>query len=133
MFLICMHKETSKLKQSVLTLVSPVSSISIADNNIHILPDIATVILYEDRKPMEHVLLHPMCILSNLMCACRVGPSRCGAQCKTWVRGPSEQWFRDVIVFSQPCYDRVRAQIYSKALTRELSTFANVREEIRYF
>jgi len=33
-------------------------------------------------------------------------------------------------VFSQPCYDRGRAQIYSAALTRELSTFANVREEI---
>jgi len=33
-------------------------------------------------------------------------------------------------VFSQPCYDRGSAQIYSTALTRELSTFANVREEI---
>jgi len=31
----------------------------------------------------------------------------------------------------QPCYVRGRAQVYSKALTRELSTFANVREEIR--
>jgi len=38
--------------------------------------------------------------------------------------------FYDVIVFSQPCYDRGRAQIYSAALTRELNTFANVREEI---
>ena len=46
-------------------------------------------------------------------------------------RGPSEQWVYDVIVFGQPCYDRGRAQIYSKALTRELSTLANVREEIR--
>ena len=36
----------------------------------------------------------------------------------------------DVIVFSQPCYDRRRAQIYSAALTRQLRTFANVREEI---
>jgi len=60
----------------------------------------------------------------------RAGPSRCGAQCKTWARGPSEQWFYDVIVFSQPCYDRGRAQIYSEALTRELSTFADVRDEI---
>jgi len=33
-------------------------------------------------------------------------------------------------MFSQPCYHRGRAQIYSAALTRELSTFANVREEI---
>jgi len=65
--------------------------------------------------------------------ASRAGPSRCGAQYKTWARGPSEQWFYDVIVFSQPCYDRGRAQIYSKALTRELSTFAYVREEIRWF
>jgi len=45
-------------------------------------------------------------------------------------RGPSEQWFYDVIVFSQSNYNRGRAQIYSAALTRELSTFANVREEI---
>jgi len=68
----------------------------------------------------------------------RAGPSRCGAQCKTWARGPMqdlcagppEQWFYDVIVFSQPCYDRGKAQICSTALTRESSTFANVREEI---
>jgi len=33
-------------------------------------------------------------------------------------------------VFSQPCYDRGRAQVYSAALTRELNTFAYVREEI---
>ena len=59
----------------------------------------------------------------------RAGPSRCGAQCKTWARGLSEQWFYDVIAFSQPCYDRGRAQIYRAALTRELSTFANVRDE----
>ena len=52
------------------------------------------------------------------------------AQCKTKARGPSEQWFYDVIVFSQPCYDRDRAKIYSAALTPELSTFANVRKEI---
>jgi len=44
--------------------------------------------------------------------------------------GPSEQWFYDVIVFSQQCYDRGRAQIYSAAVTRELSTFANIREDI---
>jgi len=36
-------------------------------------------------------------------------------------------------VFSQPYYDRGRAQIYSKALTPKLSTFANVREEIQNF
>jgi len=34
---------------------------------------------------------------------------------------------------SQPCYDRGRAQIYSKALTGELSIFANVWDEIRWF
>ena len=53
-----------------------------------------------------------------------------GTQCKTLARGPSEQWFYDVIMFSQQCYDRGRAQISSTALTRELSTFVNVREEI---
>jgi len=63
----------------------------------------------------------------------RAGPSRCGAQCKTLAWGPSEQWFYDVIVFSQQCYDSGRAQICSAALTRELSTFANVREEICQF
>jgi len=59
----------------------------------------------------------------------RVGPSRCGAQCKTLALGPSEQSFYDAIVFSQPCYDRGGAQIYSATLIRELRTFANVREE----
>jgi len=27
------------------------------------------MILYENMKPIEHVLLHPICILSHLMCA----------------------------------------------------------------
>jgi len=45
-----MHRETSKFKQSVLTLVSPVYSISITDNKIiYITP---TMILYEDMKPV---------------------------------------------------------------------------------
>jgi len=45
-----MQKETSKFKQSVLTLVSPVSSIGITDNKIvYITP---TMILYEDMKPV---------------------------------------------------------------------------------
>ena len=35
---------------------------------------------------------------------------------------PLRSDFYDVIAFSQPCYDRGRAQIYSKKLTRELST-----------
>jgi len=46
----------------------------------------------------------------------RAGPSRCGSQCKTKARGSSEQWLYDVIVFSQPCYDRGRAQIRSTPL-----------------
>ena len=33
-FLICMHSKTSEFKQSVLTVVSPVSSVGIKDNNI---------------------------------------------------------------------------------------------------
>jgi len=28
-----------------------------------------TMILYENMKPIEHVLLHPICVLSHLMCA----------------------------------------------------------------
>ena len=36
-------------------------------------------------------------------------------------------------MFSRPCYDRGRVQICSTALTRELNTFANVREEICWF
>jgi len=46
----------------------------------------------------------------------RAGPSRCGASGKTEARGTSEQWFYDVIVFGQPCYDRCRAQMCSTAL-----------------
>ena len=30
-----------------------------------------TMILYENMKPIEHVLLHPICVLSHLMCACK--------------------------------------------------------------
>jgi len=29
------------------------------------------MILYEDMKPIEHVLFHPKCLLSHLMCACK--------------------------------------------------------------
>jgi len=29
------------------------------------------MILYEDMKPIEHVLLHPICVISPLMCACK--------------------------------------------------------------
>ena len=65
-----MHKETSKFKHSVLTLASPASSVGITDNEIiYVAP---TTILYENMKPIEHVLLHPIClILSHLMCACK--------------------------------------------------------------
>jgi len=45
-------------------------------------------------------------------------------------RGAPLRSDNDVIVFSRPCYDSGRAQMYSAALTRELSTFANDREEI---
>jgi len=30
---------------------------------------ILTMILHENMKPIEHVLLHPICVLSHLMCA----------------------------------------------------------------
>jgi len=62
-----MHREALKFKQSVLTLVSPVSSTGIRGKNI-ISP---TMFLYEDMKPIEHVLLHAICVLSHLMCACK--------------------------------------------------------------
>jgi len=29
------------------------------------------MILYENMKPIEHVLLHPIFLLSHLMCACK--------------------------------------------------------------
>jgi len=29
------------------------------------------MILYEDMKPIEDVLLHPICVLPHLMCACQ--------------------------------------------------------------
>jgi len=65
--LICIHREASKFKQSVLTLVSPVSSTGIRNNNIICITP--TMILCEDIKPIEHVLLHPLCELSGLICA----------------------------------------------------------------
>jgi len=69
MFLIYIHRETSKFKQSVLTLVSPVSSTGIRNNNI--IRITTTMTLYEDMKPIEHVLHHPICVLSHLMCVCK--------------------------------------------------------------
>ena len=30
-----------------------------------------TMILYENMKPIEHVLLQPICVLSHLVCACK--------------------------------------------------------------
>jgi len=45
-----MHRITSKFKQSVLILVSPVTSVDITHNKIiYITP---TTILYEDMKPV---------------------------------------------------------------------------------
>jgi len=29
------------------------------------------MILYKDMKPIEHVLLHSICVLSHMMCACK--------------------------------------------------------------
>jgi len=29
------------------------------------------MISYEEMKPIEHVLLHPICVFSHLMCACK--------------------------------------------------------------
>jgi len=72
-----MHRETPKFKQSVLTLVLKVSSNGIRDGNIiYITP---TMILYEDMKPIQHVLqlnrfccwICPICVHSHLMCACK--------------------------------------------------------------
>jgi len=28
------------------------------------------MILHDDMKPIEHVLLYPICVLSHLMCVC---------------------------------------------------------------
>ena len=30
-----------------------------------------TMILYKNMTPIEHVVLHPICVLSHLMCACK--------------------------------------------------------------
>jgi len=66
LFLICMHGETSKFKHSILTLVSPFFQLAIRDNNIT-----PTMTFCEVMNPIEHVLLHPICVLSHLMCACK--------------------------------------------------------------
>ena len=29
------------------------------------------MILFEDMKPIEHTLLHPICVRCHLMCACK--------------------------------------------------------------
>jgi len=77
-----MHRETSKFKQSVLTLVSRVSSIGIRDNNnTYITP---TMILHEDIKPIEHVLLHLICVRSHLMCACKHWNIKLGLSLYYW-------------------------------------------------
>jgi len=84
-----------------------------------------------EQQAVLYLLRFSRAIQENSIGSSRAGSSRCGAQCTTWARGPSDHWFYDIIVFSQPCYDRGRARIYNKALNRELSTFANVWEEYR--
>jgi len=56
--------ETFKFKQSVLTFVLPVCSVGVRDNNIIYIT--LTMILFEDMKLIEHVLLHLVCIRSYL-------------------------------------------------------------------
>jgi len=63
-----MHRVTLKIKQSVLTLVSLVSSSGTADNKF--IRITSTMIVYKDMKSTEHALLHPICVLSHLMCVC---------------------------------------------------------------
>jgi len=48
------------------TIVSPISSVGIRDSNI-----IYLIMVYEDMKPIKHVLLYPICVLSHLMCTCK--------------------------------------------------------------
>jgi len=45
--------------------------------------------------------------------------------------GPSEQWFYDVIVFSQPCYMTMVERRY-RASARELRKLANVRQKKKF-
>ena len=59
----------TEIKKSVPTLISKVASIGIRDNNIiYITPRMT---LYEDVKPIAHVLLHRICVVSHLICACK--------------------------------------------------------------
>jgi len=59
------YGETSRFKQSGPTLVSPVSSIGLETITFYITP---TMVLYENMKPIEHVLLHLICVLFYLIC-----------------------------------------------------------------
>jgi len=62
-------QETPNLKKSALNLVSPVPSIGIRINNIICITP--TMFFYEEMKPVEDVLLYPICVFSHLMCACK--------------------------------------------------------------
>jgi len=46
-----------------------VSSYGIRDNKIT--RTTSAMILHENMKPMDHVLLHPICVLPHLMCTCK--------------------------------------------------------------
>jgi len=53
---------------------------------MHVTP---TIILYENMKPIEHVLLHPICVLSHLMCACE----RCNVKLTLYCWTHSSCWW----------------------------------------
>jgi len=62
------------------------------------------IFISKQKITKHYISIHTVCTkFRSPRDASRAGRSRWGAKCKSLVRDSSEQWFCDVIVFSQPC------------------------------
>jgi len=140
-----MPTETSKFELSVLTLVSPVSSVGITDNkSMYVTP---TMILYEDMKPIEHVLHHPICVLSHLMCACKHCNVKLSLYYWThwscwWIYHFKKRRIHEIFDMIRPRHQgRLKNQIWVKKLSvgalhghmRKTPTFVTRSEHLRIY
>jgi len=58
------------------------------------------MILCEDMKPIEYVLLHPICVLSHVMCACKHCNIQLSLYHRThwWLYHFKKPWFNAIFI-----------------------------------
>ena len=81
------------------------------------------MILYEDMKAIEHVLLHPICVLSHLMCACKHCNIKLSLYYWThwscwWICHLKKRRIREIFDMTRPRHQgRLKKQIWVKKLS----------------